>query len=83
MIHSKYDNIDLENSSIDASLSNISGETQICRYQVDATELRSVTSEDRNEYNMICFSCIFLTSMLIIGIAIMIVITIKIAHEDN
>ena len=73
-----YDDIDLENPSSESSL-----ETQICRYQVNDWEPRPITAEDRTEYNMVYFSCIFLICMIALAIIIIILVCIHLSNTGG
>lgn len=73
-----YDDIDLENPPSESSL-----ETQICRYQVNDWEPRPITTEDRTEYNMVYFSCIFLICMIVLAIIIIILVCIHLSNNDS
>lgn len=76
---STYDDIDLEKSPSEPS----SIETQVCRYQVNDWEPRPITTEERNEYNMVCISCIFLSCMITIGIITILIVTTQLSNNDG
>ena len=75
---SVYDDIDLENSPSESS-----NETQICEYQENDCYPRTITTERQTEYNILCFSCVFLNFMIVLIVVSIIVVTIHTTNNES